>query len=98
MVLRGDGAGARRRHLVHRRRALALNNTNNIWVDLHTLKGVQATDPTASYLPLIVNRKTVDPRDPDSTPAIQLESAMGAAISSIPGARAVHVAGPGSPR
>jgi UTP--glucose-1-phosphate uridylyltransferase len=37
-------------------------------------------------LPLIVNRKTVDPRDPDSTPVIQLESAMGAAIGSFPGA------------
>jgi UTP--glucose-1-phosphate uridylyltransferase len=40
---------------------------------------------------LIVNRETVDPRDPASTPVIQLESAMGAAIGSIPGARAVHV-------
>ena len=37
-------------------------------------------------LPLIVNRKTVDPRDADSTPVIQLESAMGAAIESFPGA------------
>ncbi len=37
-------------------------------------------------LPLIVNRKTVDPRDPDSTPVIQLESAMGAAIESFSGA------------
>ncbi|HTU08848.1 MAG TPA: UTP--glucose-1-phosphate uridylyltransferase, partial [Trebonia sp.] len=31
------------------------------------------------------------PRDSGSTPVIQLESAMGAAIGSIPGARAVHV-------
>ena len=37
-------------------------------------------------LPLIVNRKTVDPRDSDSTPVIQLESAMGAAIESFSGA------------
>ena len=37
-------------------------------------------------LPLIINRKTVDPRDPDSTPVIQLESAMGAAIGSFPDA------------
>jgi UTP--glucose-1-phosphate uridylyltransferase len=35
---------------------------------------------------LIVNRKTVDPRDGDSTPVIQLESAMGAAIESFEGA------------
>jgi len=66
-------------------------NTNNIWIDLRALKGLQATDPAAPTLPLITNRKTVDPRDPASTPVIQLESAMGAAIGSIPGARAVQV-------
>jgi UTP--glucose-1-phosphate uridylyltransferase len=66
-------------------------NTNNIWIDLRALKGLQAADPAAPALPLIANRKTVDPRDPASTPVIQLESAMGAAIGSIPGARAVAV-------
>ena len=66
-------------------------NTNNIWIDLRALKDLQATDPAAPELPLIVNRKTVDPRDQESTPVIQLESAMGAAIGSIPGARALHV-------
>ena len=66
-------------------------NTNNIWIDLRALKGLQAADPAAPTLPLIANRKTVDPRDPASTPVIQLESAMGAAIGSIPGAWAVQV-------
>jgi len=66
-------------------------NTNNIWIDLRALAGLQAAEPAAPELPLIVNRKTVDPRDPASTPVIQLEWAMGAAIGSIPGARAVHV-------
>jgi UTP--glucose-1-phosphate uridylyltransferase len=66
-------------------------NTNNIWIDLRALKDLQAADPAAPALPLIVNHKTVDPRDPASTPVIQLESAMGAAIGSIPGARALHV-------
>jgi len=66
-------------------------NTNNIWIDLQALKDRQAADPAAPDLPLIVNRKTVDPRDSESTPVIQLESAMGAAIGSIPGARALHV-------
>ncbi len=66
-------------------------NTNNIWIDLRALKDLQAADPAAPDLPLIVNRKTVDPRDQESTPVIQLESAMGAAIGSIPGARAIHV-------
>ena len=66
-------------------------NTNNIWIDLRALKDLQAADPAAPALPLIVNRKTVDPRDPASTPVIQLETAMGAAIGSVPGARALHV-------
>jgi UTP--glucose-1-phosphate uridylyltransferase len=66
-------------------------NTNNIWIDLRALRDLQSADPAAPDLPLIVNRKTADPRDPESTPVIQLESAMGAAIGSIPGARAVCV-------
>jgi UTP--glucose-1-phosphate uridylyltransferase len=66
-------------------------NTNNIWIDLRALRDLQAADPGAPALPLIVNRQTVDPSDPASLPVIQLESAMGAAIGSIPGARAVHV-------
>lgn len=66
-------------------------NTNNLWIDLRALKRLQATDPAAPALPLIVNRKTVDPRDKASTPVIQLETAMGAAVGSIPGARAVQV-------
>ena len=61
-------------------------NTNTLWVDLRVL--AETLDRLAGVLelPLIVNRKTVDPRDPDSTPVIQLESAMGAAIGSFPGA------------
>jgi UTP--glucose-1-phosphate uridylyltransferase len=66
-------------------------NTNNLWVDLHALRELQAQDPAAPELPLIVNRKTVDPRDKNSTKVIQLETAMGAAVGSIPGARAVEV-------
>jgi UTP--glucose-1-phosphate uridylyltransferase len=66
-------------------------NTNNIWIDLRALRELQAADPAAPALPLIVNRETVDPRDPASTPVIQLEWAMGAAIGSIPAAGAVHV-------
>jgi UTP--glucose-1-phosphate uridylyltransferase len=66
-------------------------NTNNVWVDLQALRDLQAADPGAPVLPLIVNRKTVDPRDKSSTTVIQLETAMGAAVGSIPGARAVQV-------
>jgi UTP--glucose-1-phosphate uridylyltransferase len=66
-------------------------NTNNLWIDLSALKELQAADPAAPELPLIVNRKTVDPRDKSSTSVIQLETAMGAAVGSIPGARAIEV-------
>jgi UTP--glucose-1-phosphate uridylyltransferase len=66
-------------------------NTNNLWIDLRALQDLQATDPGGPELPLIVNRKTVDPRDSASPRVIQLETAMGAAIGSIAGARAVQV-------
>jgi UTP--glucose-1-phosphate uridylyltransferase len=42
-------------------------------------------------LPMIVNHKTVDPRDGDSTPVVQLETAMGAAIGVFEGAQALRV-------
>ena len=66
-------------------------NTNNVWIDLRALADLQASDQAAPSLPLIVNRKTVDPRDSSSTPVIELESAIGAAIGSIAGAQAVQV-------
>jgi UTP--glucose-1-phosphate uridylyltransferase len=61
-------------------------NTNTLWVDLDVLS--ERLDSTGGVLslPLIVNRKTVDPRDKRSPAVIQLESAMGAAIESFPGA------------
>ena len=40
---------------------------------------------------MIVNRKTVDPGDKSSTPVIQLETAMGAAIGVFEGAAAMRV-------
>jgi UTP--glucose-1-phosphate uridylyltransferase len=61
-------------------------NTNNLWIDLEILADTLEASEGVLELPLIVNRKTVDPRDSDSTPVIQLESAMGAAIESFPGA------------
>jgi len=61
-------------------------NTNTLWVDLQTLSDTLDGADGVLELPLIVNRKTVDPRDPDSTPVIQLESAMGAAIGGFAGA------------
>ena len=49
-------------------------------------------------LPLIRNLKTVDPADPASTPVIQLETAMGAAIELFDEARTVAVGGSASSR
>ncbi len=66
-------------------------NSNNLWIDLAALRDLQAAEPGAPSLPLIVNRKTVDPSDAGSTPVLQLETAMGAAIGSIEGARVVEV-------
>ncbi len=66
-------------------------NTNNLWLDLEVLRDLLSRHD--GYLPLatIVNHKTLDPRDPSSPPVIQLETAMGAAISLFPGAAAVRV-------
>lgn len=66
-------------------------NTNNLWVNLPALK--QALDDAGGVLPLatISNSKTVDPRDPDSTKVVQLETAMGAAIGCFQGAAAIDV-------
>ena len=66
-------------------------NTNNLWIDLRTLAETLDRRDGVLELPLIVNRKTVDPRDPDSPQVLQLESAMGAAIESFPGARVLCV-------
>jgi len=66
-------------------------NTNSLWFDLRVLK--ERLDETRGVLelPLIVNRKTVDPRDSDSPAVVQLESAMGAAIGSFKGAQLLLV-------
>jgi UTP--glucose-1-phosphate uridylyltransferase len=65
-------------------------NTNTLWVDLHALRDVLSGAGVLD-LPMIVNRKTVDPGDSTSTPVIQLETAMGAAIGVFEGAAALRV-------
>jgi UTP--glucose-1-phosphate uridylyltransferase len=65
-------------------------NTNSLWLDLQALaERFESSGPLE--LPVIVNRKTVDPRDPSSTPVVQLESAMGAAIANFRGAELLAV-------
>jgi UTP--glucose-1-phosphate uridylyltransferase len=66
-------------------------NANNIWVNLRALRAALEERGGVLGLPMIVNRKTVDPTDPSSPEVLQLETAMGAAIGVFEGAAAVHV-------
>ena len=66
-------------------------NTNTLWVNLRTLARVMDERDGVLGLPMIVNRKTVDPRDKSSPAVIQLETAMGAAIDVFEGAAALRV-------
>merc|ERR1719394_1436592 len=66
-------------------------NTNNLWVDLVALKSIFEKHGGSIPLPVMKNPKTVDPRDKSSTPVLQLETAMGAAISCFDGATAIVI-------
>ena len=66
-------------------------NTNNLWIRLDALKSLLETSGGFVPLPLIKNAKTLDPRDKNSPPVFQLETAMGAAIESFEGAGAIVV-------
>merc|ERR1712176_949036 len=66
-------------------------NTNNLWVDLVKLKEAFDKQGGSLPLPVMVNDKTVDPRNKASTKVIQLETAMGAAISCFEGATALLI-------
>jgi UTP--glucose-1-phosphate uridylyltransferase len=65
-------------------------NTNNLWVNLGYLKQL-IQESGKVRLPMIVNPKTLDPRDESSPPVYQVETAMGAAVSLFEGAAAVCV-------
>ena len=66
-------------------------NTNNLWVDLRALGELLRERSGVLGLPLIVNRKTVDPGDKGTPAVYQLETAMGAAIGVFDGAQPVRV-------
>ena len=66
-------------------------NTNNLWVNLEALEALLTTQEGILGLPMIRNRKTVDPRNPQSEPVYQLETAMGSAVSVFPRAGAMRV-------
>lgn len=73
---------------IHRHRYF---NTNNIWIRLSSLSALLDKHGGFLPLPIIPNRKTLDPRDPRSPEVVQLETAMGAAIELFEGAQAVVV-------
>lgn len=66
-------------------------NSNNLWVNLGALKAAMEASGGALDLPLIKNKKTVNPRDSKSTPVYQLETAMGSAIECFDNAGAIVV-------
>jgi UTP--glucose-1-phosphate uridylyltransferase len=66
-------------------------NCNNVWVDLRALQRTLSERSGVLGLPMIVNRKTVDPNDSSSPAVVQLETAMGAAIGVFEGAGALRV-------
>ncbi len=66
-------------------------NTNSIWINLKSLKTIMEENKNILGLPMIVNKKTVDPKDHKSENVFQLETAMGSAISVFKGASALTV-------
>lgn len=66
-------------------------NSNNLWLDLQQVVAVLDANQGSLSLPLIVNRKTVDPADASSPAVVQLEGAIGAAVEVFDGAVAIGV-------
>lgn len=65
-------------------------NTNNLWINLSFLKALIDKEGLMP-LPIILNAKYLDPRNENSPPVFQIETAMGSAISLFKGARAICV-------
>jgi UTP--glucose-1-phosphate uridylyltransferase len=66
-------------------------NTNTIWFDLRAVGAELDRRGGVLGLPLIRNSKTLDPSDKTSPEVFQIETAMGAALDVIEGARALRV-------
>ncbi|NKB23062.1 MAG: UTP--glucose-1-phosphate uridylyltransferase [Kiritimatiellae bacterium] len=66
-------------------------NTNTIWVNLESIQQKLSETHNVLKLPLIVNSKTIDPKDTTSLNVFHLEMAMGAAISTFPDAEVLRV-------
>ncbi len=70
-------------------------NTNNLWVDLRALERTLEASGGVLELPLIINRKTVDPRDSSSTPCSSSRArwALQSAASRVRASSACRVRG-----
>ena len=66
-------------------------NTNNLWVRLDRLKALIDENDGVFPLPIFLNKKNVDPRDETSPNVIQIETAMGSAISSFSNSIALRI-------
>lgn len=66
-------------------------NTNSLWIRLDKLKAIIDKYGGFIPLPMIKNKKTVDPKDDGSQAVVQLETAMGAAIEMFEGATSITV-------
>lgn len=66
-------------------------NTNNIWINIAKLEELLAEYRGVLPLPVIKNRKNLNPRDPKTPMVFQLETAMGAAISIFKNSIAMEV-------
>ena len=66
-------------------------NTNSIWIKSAALKNLMDKNNGVLDLPVIINEKNINPLDPDSEKIIQLETAMGSAISLFENAKTILV-------
>ncbi|MDP9800859.1 UTP--glucose-1-phosphate uridylyltransferase [Arcanobacterium wilhelmae] len=66
-------------------------NTNTMWFDLEALRDLLRATEGVVGLPLIRNKKTVDPTLADSPRVIQIESAMGAIVEKFADSRPIVV-------
>ena len=66
-------------------------NANTLWIDIKMLKKYLDNNKGVVKLPLISNKKTVNPTDANSPKVIQLETAMGSGISVFDNTKALEV-------
>ena len=66
-------------------------NTNSIWIKIAELKRLMDEKKGILDLPIIINQKNINPSDLESEKIIQLESAMGSAISLFKDAKTILV-------